>query len=287
MTPVLRSLVVAMLLVGVSCTPSYVVVPASGGNIASAKGAGLVMQTVPNAWDDEPSDLNHYMTPIWIQLVNRGTTDVRVVYSDFALTNSSGFRYAAISPYPQRSQVPTSLAEPSKLDAATALAEPSEWYFDKGRPSEETVQLVPIGDGTAQVELVRGARMGGGHLGGGHLGGRVYVGPHYGGGAYGQRHLYHSYGYYSPWPYFYAWPPFYGPYVYYWGPRYYPIGPSDAVMQRGLPEGVLHAGGAVSGFVYFQHAATHTTGLDLTFAAHSADGKRITTLHAPLEVVEE
>lgn len=298
MTSLLRILLVAVALVATSCTPSYVVVPASGGSMATTNGVGLTFNAVPNAWVDDPSDLSRYMTPIWVQLINRGKQDVRVTYSDFALTNSSGFRYAAISPYPQKSSgAPAATQGDSK--------ETSEWYFDKGDLRDEQVQFAPAGDGTGSVELVRyggrmgGGRMGGGHLGGGHLGGHfgghvgghfgghVYVGPRHGGGFYGYPHYYGYWGYYSPWPYFYAWPPYYGPYVYYWGPRYYPEGPTEAVMARGLPEGVLHPGGTVSGYVYFQHAANQTTGLDLSFVVNGADGKRLTTLHVPLEVVED
>jgi hypothetical protein len=292
------SLVVAALL-GVACTPSYVVVPASGASMAKANGGGLTLDAVPNAWDDDPTDLNRYMTPIWIRLVNHGKRDVRVVYADFALTNSSGFRYAAISPYPYQGNAPANpgpaATPPPKNDAAGASNETSDWYFDKGREDQEQAQLVALGDGTASVELVRyGGRVGGG----GRMGGFGHVGPRYGGGYhggyyggfYGYPHYhgyYGYYGYYSPWPYFYAWPPYYGPYVYYWGPRYYPVGPTEDVMQRGLPEGVLHAGGSVSGFVYFQHAATQPTNLDLSWTPQGTDGKPLAALHVPLSVVED
>ncbi len=314
MAPLLRAKVIVVALLGASCTPSYVVVSASGGDMATVNRGGLTLNAVPNAWDDDPSDLNQYMTPIWVQLKNHGKQDVRVVYADFALISRSGFRYAAISPYPNQGSVSGSPAPaavpPPKKDATGAARETSEWYFDKGALEQERAEFVPLGDGTATAELVRfggrmgGGRMGGGHLGGGHLGGgrmgagRMgaghvggshvggfgHIGPHYGSGFYGRPYYY---GYYSPWPFFYAWPPYYGPYVYYWGPRYYPVAPSEAVMQRGLPEGVLHAGGNVSGFVYFQHASSEPTSLDLNWTPQAVDGKRLVTLHVPLTVIED
>jgi hypothetical protein len=311
----LHASVVAVVFGSVACRPNYVVVPATGGNMAKADRGGLSLNAVPNAWDDDPSDLSSYMTPIWVQLVNHGKQDVRVVYADFALTNSSGFRYAAISPYPYQGKAPENpqpaAAPTSTNDRADTSDRVADWYFDKADVSLGQMRLAPPGDGTGAVELVRGGRMGGGggrmggggHFGGGrmggggHVGGFGHVGPRYGGGFHGHPYYrgYYGgygywggyYGYYSPWPFFYAWPPYYGPYVYYWGPRYYPAEPSEAVMQRGLPEGVLRAGGTVSGYVYFQHASTAPTNLDLSWAPEGVDGKRMVALHVMLTVVED
>ena len=90
---------VAFALLSVACTKTYIVQPATGGATAEANAAGLTLTAVPNAWNSEPSDLNEYLTPIWIKLENHQAETVRVVYSDIVLTDESGVRYAAISPY--------------------------------------------------------------------------------------------------------------------------------------------------------------------------------------------
>ena len=130
---------------------------------------------------------------------------------------------------------------------------------------------------TASFELTR-------H--GGHgMGGHVQVAPHPGFYVYPRYHGY--FHYYAPWPSYYYWPPYYGAYVYYWDYHYYPAPPSYDVMRLGLPEGVVKSGGRVSGFVYFQNAATRAKNLKLTWAVHTAGGKRIASLDVPFVIVEE
>jgi hypothetical protein len=87
-------------------------------------------------------------------------------------------------------------------------------------------------------------------------------------------------------PWFY--PPYYGDWVYGWGPTYYPSRPSTDVLSLGLPEGVLPPGARVSGFLYFKRAtAAQQGGLDLSWDTHDArTGATLGTLHVPLDVVE-
>jgi hypothetical protein len=271
-----------------ACTPVYVIVPASGEDVGKAERAGFVISAAPNTWNDEPSDLSDYLTPIWVQLSNRSRADVRVVYADLSLTDSAGHRYGAVSPY--RTDERQSLADESPENTQV-----SEWYF--APTMQERGELLPVATGDPQFELSRHTTMHGmrgGHSIGGYYGPRGgYYGPR--GGYYGPRgHWgagwgdYGYLGYYSPWPYFYAWPPYYGPYVYYWGPRYYPTEPPEAIRQRGMPEGVLHPGGTVSGFVFFQHVQTSAPrSLDLAWLVHDSQGKAVTVLHVPLSVVAD
>jgi hypothetical protein len=269
--------------------------------------------------------LDEYLTPIWIQVTNRGQADVRVTYADLSLTDATGFRYAAVSPYRRddRQSVWSSGAdgvEPESLsgadgletDTSSASRRNSEWYFDSAGMRDEHAQLLPLDDNSGHFELARHTMHGGGGMRGGaiHGGGGMRGGAIRGGGAmrgggvhggfrhggyygpqshfYGPAYGYGFYGYYSPWPYFYAWPPYYGPYVYYWSPRYYPAEPPESIRQRGLPEGILHPGGTVSGFVYFQHVeATRPTKLDLAWSVRDKDAKQVAVLHVPLAVVPE
>jgi hypothetical protein len=113
----------------------------------------------------------------------------------------------------------------------------------------------------------------------------VYVGPRYGSPYHYYRPWPHYY--YRPWPFFYYWPPYYGAYVYPWDYRYYPTAPSEDVVRLGLPEGVLEPGGRISGFVYFQNAATHENRLNLAWNAHTVDGRSVASVAVPLVVVED
>ena len=86
-------------------------------------------------------------------------------------------------------------------------------------------------------------------------------------------------------PWFY--PPYYGDWVFFWGPAYYPARPSMEVLESGLPEGVLPPGARVSGFLYFKRATgAHQGALDLSWDVHDArSGASLGSLHVPLEVV--
>jgi hypothetical protein len=134
----------------------------------------------------------------------------------------------------------------------------------------------------------------------GHYGGYGYSGfGRYGGGwgyrgggwrgylvAGGLRPYYgYGVGYWGgPWLY----PPYYGDWVYGWGPDYYPQRPSMDVLSLGLPEGVLPPGARVSGFLYFKRAtAAHSGALELSWDAHDArTGAALGVIKLPLEVVQ-
>jgi hypothetical protein len=283
-----RSSWLAIALVSTACSKTYIIEPATGGSVGTASTTGITMTAEPNAWSGRPSDLDDYLTPLWIGIVNQRGEDVRVSYADFALTDDSGFRYAAISPYtgqaaaapPANAPPPPAKPPPAKPAPPSAAPPPAA-----APPPDETdggwseMRLLP-GEGplTASFELTRY---------GGHVGGRVYVGPHPGHGFYVHPHYHGYFHYYTPWPYSYYWPPYYGAYVYYWNYHYYPAPPSYDVMRLGLPEGVVKSGGSVSGFVYFQKAANRPKNLKLTWAISTADGKAIASLAVPFVIVED
>jgi hypothetical protein len=279
---------------GLGCSRTYIIQPASGGAVATASTTGVSMSAEPNAWNGNPTDLAEYLTPIWIGIVNQRRADVRVSYADFALTDESGFRYAAINPYngqaapppppaPAQPKSPPPAAPPPKEPAPPPAAAPPS--SEDGRVRE--ILLLP--DEAAPTDLserqpradVVLARYGG------HGGGYVHGGPQPGPGLYVHPY-YHGYFHYSaPGPYSYYWPPYYGAYVYYWDAHYYPAAPSYDVLRLGLPQGFAKPGGSVSGFVYFQNAATRAGRLTLTWAVHLANGQRLATLSIPLVTVED
>lgn len=116
-----------LVLAGTACTDTYVVKPATGGRDATARSAGLGLVATPNAWNADPDDLPEFVTPIWVNLENRRPEELRVNYADLVLTDDSGFRYAAISPYTGQpspsttapSSPPSTPARPQSMDQPT------------------------------------------------------------------------------------------------------------------------------------------------------------------------
>jgi hypothetical protein len=297
------------------CTTSYVVVPATGGRVAAASTRGISMAAYPETWDGHPTDLPDYLTPIWIDIVNQTSKTVRLRYEDFALTDQSGFRYSAISPYsgqPQLSHESTTThtpppAEPEPVRPAPSTPAP-EQPSTTPPPSGDDVQPAPAptpGPGAglteestpwtgspdrgsaARILLVRDGRGRGGVRRGGFRGhGRF----HGGFGPTFHTHVFIGPGpFYRPWwPYWWGpYPYYYGPYVYSWDYRYYPGAPSADILRLGLPEGDLQPGGRVSGFVYFQNATTRPGRLELTWNVHTVEGASIARISVPMLVVED
>jgi hypothetical protein len=316
----LRAIVLtgSIALLGLGCQTAYFIQPATGEAYGAASSQGLSLVADPEAWGGEPSDLADYLTPISIEIVNRHSGDIRISYADFALVDGDGFRYAAISPYsgqasmapgappngaeparpsqnpsrgttPNQRQAPASSPtedEPSGGDPPPTSTDPpqhdSAWI--PGRPLGPQTEpwyawrrLVKVDPGPLHV-AARGRVP---------INRPVRVVPRPGIGFHPHPHFHRYFPHYHPWPYrYYYWPPYYGGWVYFWDYRYYPSAPSYDVMRLGLPQGVVRAGGRVSGFVYFQNAAARATRLQLTWAAHDVRGQRVATLSIPLVVVE-
>jgi hypothetical protein len=309
------------------CAPSYIVVAATGGRVAAASTAGISMAAYPETWQGHPSDLPGYLTPIWIDIVNQTSKTVRLRYEDFALTDPSGFRYAAISPYSGQPQVPTQTAPAPQPAPAAAPAAPEPAAPAPAEQPSETPTPPPSGNNNAEqpapvtptsalggvtdenmgwqwsddeptVWLVRGDRddrggephgfRGGGEFHGGFRGGYP---AHFHGYSGPHAHVFIGGGpiFYDPWwpGWWGPYPYYYGPYVYSWDNGYYPGAPSADILRLGLPEGELQPGGRVSGFIYFQHATKRPGRLDLTWSVHAEDGRSLESIRVPLAVVEE
>jgi hypothetical protein len=234
------------------CGPQFAVVPQGGMPTAMGSSGSITVTAFAEQWSADPDDLADYLTPIAVELYNAGPYEVRVSFADFALRDERGFRFAAINPF-----IPAALGR-LELERGPLLAARGGFGGRGGFGSHAA-----RGGGRIVVGPPSGRRWGGyGHIGWG--GG--WSGYHIAGGLR---------GYYGPgFGYWYgpgSYPPFYGQWVWWWGPAYYPSPrPSADVLSFALPEGVLAPGGRVNGYLYFQKATDHARVLDLSWEAHEA-----------------
>jgi hypothetical protein len=309
----------ALSLAIMGCTSSYVVVPATGGKVAASSAAGVSMAAYPESWNRDPPDLPEYLTPIWVTIVNQTSHTVRLRYEDFALTDASRFRYAAISPYSGQPEVPARPAAPPAVNPAagaappppaaapSAPAEPEPSERDPGPTTDVdlTDTTSPWSDNPdyaagAQIVLVSASRGGRGGRGGAAVRGGGFRGRggfHRGYYDHPRAHVYVGPRpfFYDPWwpygwgPYPYYWGAYYyrGPYVYSWDYGYYPAAPTADILRFGLPEGELGPGGRVAGYIYFQHAVRQPGRLDLTWNVHGTDGRSLASVTVPMRVVRD
>lgn len=157
---------------------------------AQAQEAGVRVVITTNAWDGRPEALGTVLTPVRVQVENRGDRAVAIRYSAFRLTSPSGRTYAAIPPYDIEEDMARPVASPYYRSAGFGVAP---------------------------------------YLGGFYPG----YGP-YGG----------SFGFDAP---------YYGTYYPYWqGYRDIDL-PTEDMIERALPEGVLEPGGQVAGYLYFEN----------------------------------
>lgn len=106
-----------------SCsTEQFLVKSANPGSVSKLASGGLTLRAEANAWNLAPADLNAYLTPIWVRISNAHAAAIRIAYSDFALTDESGGRYAVISPY--NGEV-GSFADPARAASSKAPFVPS------------------------------------------------------------------------------------------------------------------------------------------------------------------
>ena len=292
----MRTGMVWLVALACGCGPEFAVVPQGGLERVVSTVGPVTMTAFANQWDSNPYDLADYLTPIAVELYNAGPYEVRVSYADFALRDDRGMRYNAINPF-----------VPSVVNSRIESSQPSTSPSAHGRLDDLGPLYAARGGGGGGGHSGGGGR-GGGYSGGGRSGGHggVTVGPpssgRRGGGAWGGVGGLHGgwsgyhiagglRGYYGPgWAYWgapFLYPPYYADYVYFWGPRYYPLEPSAEVIAYSLPEGVLAPGGHVNGFLYFQRATGNGVhALDLSWDAHDArTGAPFGSAHVALEVV--
>jgi hypothetical protein len=267
----MRPVALAVVVAAAACGPEFAVIPRNGqARIDAQSPVGLTLTALAAQWDAYPDDLADYITPIAVELTNNGPYEVRVSYADFVLRDERGARFAAINPF-----TPAALSlGPGGLAAGPLVAA-------RG------------GGGFGGHGMSRGGFRGGvaPRYGGGYRRGvRSYGGFGGWGGGWRGYHVYGGLrGYYGPGALYWGGPYWYAPgsWVFYWGPRYYPMGPSADVLQYALPEGVLEPGGHVNGFLYFQKAtAASVRGLDLGWDMHEATrGTALGSTHVPLEII--
>lgn len=236
------SITVALVLWG--CTPVLVPgvgavrVPGSEG-YAFTEVAGVRLWASGAAWDGQPGSLPEVMTPVAVTVENRSGRKLRLTTKDFALSGSSGMRYAALPPFPAdlRSDAPRGFqvtladyhpAAPVKPPPPAARRPPHHSHFWVARPSVRFHAGLPL------------------------------------------------------WPFAWLW------WDAAWHQRWYSTWPaalpSEDMLRRALPDGVLDDGGTVAGFLYFQQVGREA-GVDLEFSLHDADsGEGFGTARVPFAV---
>jgi hypothetical protein len=275
----MRSVMIASLvLAALGCGPEFAVIPAGGQERVISTVGPVTMTAFAGQWTAYPDDLADYVTPIAVELYNAGPQEVRVSYADFALRDERGTRFPAISPF-----LPASLGEvdqPKPILLAqrggVRVGPPPSGFGRGGFGGGVRVGPPPPSFGTR-----RGYGGFHGHHGG-FGGGGIWIGPPVGRRGYGAPlggwSGYHITGglrgYYGPGARYWGGPwihaPYYSSWVFWWGPRYYPSGPSEDVLAFALPEGVIAPGGRVNGFLYFQKATEGTPRLELQWDAYDA-----------------
>jgi hypothetical protein len=251
-------ILVAALAAGCSSHRAYLV-PAptanltNGGHAATATVMGVTMTVTPNDWDGKPGDLSAKVTPLKVRIENHSNDPIRLAYEDFHLETPEGERLPALPP----SEI-TGVAYIGQNQAAGAHLVEAAWQRRGGGPGRGRIP------GSRPV--------------------RIVVRP-----AFGFRYFYYApywnYAYpgLTPWPY--AWAPNIGYYS-----TYYPYMravhlPTQSMLQKGLPEGVIGAGGYVEGFLYFRRVSPDLHNVDFVGDLQNANtGNRIATIQIPFRV---
>jgi hypothetical protein len=249
---------------GAGCFSPYYIQPATGGAVAVSSNAALTLRVTPNAWVGDPLNLDGFLTPLAIEVENGRADDLWISYSDFALIDDQGVRHRVISPYSDRARpLPKPATKPPApkprspaiVPAAPGPVEPSDgdgglddsWRDkprNRARASGQMVLVEYIGEPPARIDVADGPAI-----------------PR------ARRGL----GYAA-----------YGPFVDRWDDRHYPEAPSYDVLRLGLTEGLLGGGERVSGFIYFENAATQVGRLELTFTARTLDDRTVATVQVSL-----
>jgi hypothetical protein len=224
----------------VGCATTPVLKPAPGDtlapgkpNVAQADVAGVVVLVNGNAWNGDPSDLGQLFTPVMVTIQNNSGKSVRVSYADFSLSNSTGFTSAAIPPIQAKGQISRATPRSSKIPVQLAVYQPQ-------LPGEGTL--------SGRVQLAA-FEHGYDHDG-------FMVAPHFSA----------FYPGWEAWPYSYPYDPFYYNSLYAYWPEQLP---TQDMLSKGLPEGVVQNNGKISGFVYFKGVGNQES--SVTFAMNLVD----------------
>jgi len=223
----------------------------NGGHSATAALDGVSITVTPNAWDGRPRDLYRRVTPLKVRLENHNNRPLRLVYEDFDLQTAQGQQLAALPPSEIRGRQ----------------------YIGQNR-----MPFDPHFVETAWQDRDRDHDVGRDH------GTRVIVTP----GFYWDNFYYAPYWTYGyaglgPWPY--AWAPDVGYYnTYYQHLRAIHL-PTQSMLRKAIPEGVIAPGGYVQGFLFFEKVnpeMDNVTFIAKLQGAHS--GQQFGLIKIPFEV---
>ncbi|WP_426755669.1 hypothetical protein [Myxococcus sp. Y35] len=102
-------------------------------NAAKAATDGIVLVADGTAWKGTPRNLERSLTPVFVQVENRGSRPLRIEYSAFSLVGTqSRFRYAALPPL-SLSDALTSVQRGTG-GSGLALGFSSGWGYGRYRP---------------------------------------------------------------------------------------------------------------------------------------------------------
>jgi hypothetical protein len=219
---------------------------ANGGHSAVAESNGVKVVVTPNQWNGTPRDLPNKVTPVKVRIVNHSNQPLRVVYGDFTLQTQQGTSLAALPPSEIRG---TQYISQNIMPGQARLVE-AAWRDEDSGDDEGRVLISPGFDSD-----------------------NFYYAPYW------------SYGYagLSPWPY--GWAPDQGYYNMYYPYMQQVHLPTQSMLRKGIPEGVIKPGGYVDGFLYFKKVDPSLN--EVSFVAKLQDaktGRQFGTISVPLEV---
>jgi hypothetical protein len=259
-------LALAALLLLAGCAAKRVVLaPAPTANIASAlnfQGAvgeadGVRIVAAANEWNGVPADLGTRVTPLRVRIDNHSGHPLRVAYDDFDLSALSGKTFAALPP--------TDIRGTHTVGDNFEPQHPAVFVNSAFHPQAHPAPPHP--GATGRVIITPGFDYD-----------DFYPAPYWG---YGYAGI-------GPWPYAWGWGPNFG----YYG-TYYPMWqvklPTESMLRKAIPEGVVQNGGFISGFIYFQKPKDENKNSQLEFVARLIDaqtGQQFGTIRIPFVVKE-
>ena len=240
----------------VACATTPVLKPAPGDtlapgkpNVVQANVAGVVVLIAGDAWKGDPPDLGQLFTPVMVTIQNNSGKSVRVSYADFNLSSSNGFTSTAIPPIKAKGQISQADPGSSKIPIQLAIYEP------------ELLGKAPLSGRVRLAAFEHGFN---------HS--RFMVAPHFA----------NFYPGMEAWPYSYPYDPFYYDSLYASWPEKLP---TQDMLSKGLPEGVVQNNGNISGFIYFKGVGSQES--SVTFGMNLVDatnGQSIGQVSVPFAV---
>jgi hypothetical protein len=246
--------VLAIFVAGCAASHHAYLVPAptanlsNGGHAATATADGVSVTVTPNVWDGRPYDLYRHVTPLKVRIENHSDRPLRLVYEDFKLETPQGETFSALPPSEiDGGQYVGENRMPQGIHFVDAAYEPQE------HREEEHHRRVIISPGFAWNSF--------------------YYAPYW------------TYGYYGIGAWAYPWAPDMGYYS-----TYYPYMrsvrlPTQSMLSKGIPEGVIAPGGYVEGFLYFKKVSANLTEIQFTATLQGAKtGQQFGSIKIPFEV---